>query len=114
MEAHLEIREVFAVRVDAGGRVSRLRVYGVSDRNDQRIRVDVCVANLEESGDAWVGVDQYASAMARFIDPAHGRVSWISPIARALLKAREGDIVQLKTPAGVETLEIVAVRYAAS
>ena len=70
MEAHLEIREVFAVRVDAGGRVSRLRVYGVADRNDQRIRVDVCVANLEESGDAWVGVDQYASAMARFIDPA--------------------------------------------
>jgi transcription elongation factor GreB len=53
-----------------------------------------------------VGVDE--------VDPARGRVSWISPIARALLKAREGDVVQLKTPAGVETLEIVAVGYAAS
>jgi transcription elongation factor GreB len=53
-----------------------------------------------------VGIDE--------VDPAHGRVSWISPIARALLKAREGDVVQLKTPVGVETLEIVAVRYAAS
>jgi transcription elongation factor GreB len=53
-----------------------------------------------------VGIDE--------VDPAHGRVSWISPIARALLKAREGDVVQLRTPAGVETLEIVSVRYAAS
>ena len=53
-----------------------------------------------------VGIDE--------VDPARGRVSWISPIARALLKAREGDVVQLKTPAGVETLEIVSVRYAAS
>jgi transcription elongation factor GreB len=39
-------------------------------------------------------------------------VSWISPIARALLKAREGDSVQLRTPSGVETLEILYVRYA--
>ena len=53
-----------------------------------------------------VGIDE--------VDPARGRVSWISPIARALLKAREGDVVQLRTPAGVETLEIVAVSYAAS
>jgi len=51
-----------------------------------------------------VGIDE--------VDPAHGRVSWISPIARALLKAREGEKVQLKTPAGVETLEILSVRYA--
>ena len=41
-------------------------------------------------------------------------MSWISPIARALLKAREGDIVPLRTPAGVETLEILEVRYAPS
>jgi transcription elongation factor GreB len=48
------------------------------------------------------------------VDPAHGQVSWISPIARALIKAREGDSVTLRTPAGVETLEILAVRYEAS
>jgi hypothetical protein len=70
METHVEVRAVFAVRVDPGGRASRLRVYGVAERNDQRIRVDTCVANLEETAAEWVGVDQYASAMARFIDPA--------------------------------------------
>jgi transcription elongation factor GreB len=38
-------------------------------------------------------------------------VSWVSPIARALLKARAGDVVTLRTPAGVEQLEIVDVGY---
>jgi transcription elongation factor GreB len=42
-----------------------------------------------------------------------GEVSWISPIARALLKAREGDEVTLRTPGGVEVLEILAVSYPA-
>ena len=44
-------------------------------------------------------------------DPARGRVSWISPIARALLRARAGDTVRLETPAGVEALEVLTVRY---
>src|SRR6266849_4577997 len=43
------------------------------------------------------------------VDPARGRVSWVSPIARALLKAQEGDTVTLKTPAGEERLEIVGI-----
>jgi transcription elongation factor GreB len=50
-----------------------------------------------------VGVDE--------VDPAHGKVSWISPIARAVLKAREGDVVTLHTPAGDEKLEILKVTY---
>ncbi len=44
-------------------------------------------------------------------DSLGGEVSWISPIARALLKAREGDEVTLPTPGGVETLEVIAVHY---
>jgi transcription elongation factor GreB len=44
-------------------------------------------------------------------DALKGEVSWIAPIARALLKAREGDEVQLKTPGGVETVEVLEVRY---
>jgi transcription elongation factor GreB len=44
-------------------------------------------------------------------DSLNSEVSWVSPIARALIKAREGDEVQLVTPAGVETIEVVAVRY---
>jgi transcription elongation factor GreB len=50
-----------------------------------------------------VGIDE--------MDPAKNYVSWVSPIARALIKAREGDWVQLRTPGGVEELEILEVRY---
>jgi transcription elongation factor GreB len=46
-------------------------------------------------------------------DNLAGDVSWISPIARALLKAREGDEVRLVTPAGVDVIEVLAVRYPA-
>ena len=46
-------------------------------------------------------------------DSLQGEVSWISPIARALLKAREGDEVPLVTPAGTERIEVLEVRYPA-
>jgi transcription elongation factor GreB len=45
------------------------------------------------------------------VDPGQGRVSWVSPVARALLKAREGDTVVLRSPAGEESIEILEVRY---
>jgi transcription elongation factor GreB len=44
-------------------------------------------------------------------DNLAGEVSWIAPVARALLKARVGDEVRLVTPAGAETIEVVAVTY---
>jgi len=44
-------------------------------------------------------------------DSLKGEVSWISPIARALLKAHEGDEVRLATPGGAETVEVLAVSY---
>lgn len=50
-----------------------------------------------------VGVDE--------TDLSLNHVSWTSPVARALLKAREGDVVLLRTPAGTEELEILEVRY---
>ena len=46
-------------------------------------------------------------------DNLRGDVSWVSPIARALIKARVGDEVQLVTPGGLETLEVLDVRYPA-
>ncbi|MGC4075536.1 MAG: transcription elongation factor GreB [Rubrivivax sp.] len=46
-------------------------------------------------------------------DNLKGEVSWVAPIARALLKSREGDEVQLMTPGGLETIEVVEVRYPA-
>ena len=50
-----------------------------------------------------VGVDEVA------LDKGH--VSWISPIAKALLKAEEGDVVTMRTPAGIEEVEIIKVVY---
>jgi len=43
-----------------------------------------------------------------------GLVSWISPIARALLKARVGDTVKLRTPHGDENIEVINIRYTPS
>jgi transcription elongation factor GreB len=45
------------------------------------------------------------------VDPGQGKVSWLSPVAKALLKARAGDSVTLRTPAGEERLEILEVTY---
>lgn len=50
-----------------------------------------------------VGVDE--------AEPLAGRISWISPVARALTKAKEGDTVVLRTPGGVDELDIIEVRY---
>ena len=50
-----------------------------------------------------VGVDE--------IDTARGYISWVSPMARALTKAREGDTVTLRTPGGAEEIEIIEVSY---
>ncbi len=47
------------------------------------------------------------------VDNLIGEISWISPIARALLKARVGDEVQLMTPGGLEQIEVIDVRYPA-
>ncbi len=46
-------------------------------------------------------------------DSLQAQVSWISPIARALLKAHEGDVVKVVTPLGVDEVEVLAVRYPA-
>jgi transcription elongation factor GreB len=46
-------------------------------------------------------------------DSLKAEVTWVSPIARALLKSREGDVVKLVTPLGVKEVEVVEVRYPA-
>ena len=65
------------------------------------------VTYAEESGQertvTILGIDE--------ADSAHGQVSWISPIARALLKARVGDTVKLVTPAGTQEIEVLRVGY---
>jgi len=50
-----------------------------------------------------VGIDE--------ADADHGKVSWIAPVSRALLKARVGDVVEIKGPRGPGAVEVVAIEY---
>lgn len=50
-----------------------------------------------------VGIDE--------ADAANGRISWLSPLARALMKVREGDQVRFQSPAGLRTLEVLEIHY---
>ena len=65
----------------------------------------VCYADSDgqETTVTILGVDE--------ADSAQGQISWISPVARALLKARVGDVVRLVVPGGAQDLEILSVRY---
>ena len=89
----LDIAEV----VDSAGRDSDQIFFGAT----------VAIANGrgETRQVSIVGIDE--------TDTARGYISWISPMARALLKARAGDSVALVTPAGPEEIDILEVRYEA-
>lgn len=65
--------------------------------------VTVCGLDGENRTFSIVGVDE--------ANPAHGLVSWVSPLARALLKAREDDTVTLRLPNGVDELVVVEISY---
>ena len=98
---------------------------------DRRIRFLTQRLEIAEVTDPSVhrGIDQvFFGATATYVDAAgqersvtilgideadssRGEVSWISPIARTLLKARIGDVLKLVTPSGVEEIELVRVQY---
>ena len=66
--------------------------------------VTICEVDGEDE-QTWqiVGVDE--------ADVTAGRISWISPLARALLKAREGEVVRFMSPAGVREIEVLEIAY---
>jgi transcription elongation factor GreB len=76
-------------------------------KTHDRVRFGATVTIANEAGDerdvTIVGVDE--------LDAGDARVSWRSPLARALLTAKVGDTVTLQAPRGPQRLEIVAVRY---
>lgn len=88
-------------------RLEAAEVVDVAGRDTDQIffgaTVTVQARNTGRRTVTIVGIDE--------VDPARGRVSWISPVAKALLKARAGDVVTLHSPAGIEELEILEVRY---
>ena len=91
----------------------RLEIAEVSDpavhHGGSQVFFGATVRYVQEDGQEHtitiVGIDE-ANSLA-------GQVSWISPVARALLKARVGDEVPLQTPRGVQMLEVLSVSYPA-
>jgi transcription elongation factor GreB len=67
--------------------------------------VTYCNQNDETRTITIVGIDE--------LDPLNGKISWVAPVARALTKAREGDLITFQAPHGVEELEILEVSYPA-
>ena len=91
----LEIAEVVDPRLHHG---SDQVFFGatVTYVNDEGVQRTITILGIDEA------------------DSLQAQVSWVSPVAQALLKAREGDEVTLPTPAGVRLLEVLEVRYPAT
>ena len=91
----------------------RLEIAEVTDpsvhHGSDQVFFGATVRYVDETGDersvTILGIDE--------ADSAQSQVSWISPIARALLKSREGDVVKLVTPGGVHEVELLSVSYPA-
>ena len=94
----LDKRMAAAEAVDPAKQTRRDRVYfgaTVTYAREDESEVTVTI----------VGIDE--------IDAGKNHISWVSPVARALMKAAVGDLVTLRTPAGPETLEILSISYPA-
>jgi len=88
-------------------RLEAAEVVDPRDQDQDQVFFGATVTYADKTGNertvSIVGVDE--------ADPARGRVSWVSPIAKALLRSREGDSVRLQTPAGIDVLEVTSVIY---
>jgi transcription elongation factor GreB len=88
-------------------RLEAAEVVDPRDQGQERVYFGATVTYADAAGRehtvSIVGMDE--------ADPSRGRVSWISPVAKALMRAREGDTVKLLTPSGAEALEVLGVRY---
>lgn len=92
--------------------IKRLENASVVDPAEQqsldRVFFGATVAITDDAGETEetyqiVGVDE--------ADASEGRISWISPLATALIKAQEGDVVTFMSPSGLREIEILEIRY---
>ena len=87
--------------------LDRAVVVDNAGKTHGRVHFGATVTVADEAGDerevTIVGVDE--------LDVGDARVSWRSPLAKALLTARVGDTVTVRAPRGSQCLEIVAIRY---
>ncbi|MCC6474369.1 MAG: transcription elongation factor GreB [Burkholderiales bacterium] len=90
-------------------RLEAVEVVDPRDQDQDRVFFGASVRYADAGGTqrevSIVGIDE--------ADPARGRISWVSPLARALLRTREGDTVVLRAPHGAEEIEVLEVRYQA-
>ncbi|KXB30007.1 transcription elongation factor GreB [Dechloromonas denitrificans] len=91
-------------RLDIAEIVDPLR-QGDNDQVFFGARVTVADVDGAENTYTIVGVDE--------ADVGRGRISWISPLARALIKSREGDSVRFQSPLGIREIDIIEVIYEA-
>jgi transcription elongation factor GreB len=88
-------------------RLENLLVVDPREINSDQVRFGATVTIRDEDDRervyAIVGIDE--------ADAGNGKVSWVSPLAQALLKNRVGDSVQVRAPKGVQEIEIVAIEY---
>lgn len=91
-------------RLDIAEIVDPLR-QGDNDQVFFGATVTIADAEGVENTYTIVGIDE--------ADASLGRISWISPLARALIKAREGDSIRFQSPVGIREIDIVEVRYQA-
>ena len=90
-------------RLDVAEVVDPLR-QGDNDQVFFGARVTIADQDGQENTYTIVGVDE--------ADVARGRISWVSPLARALIKAKEGDSIRFQSPLGVREIDILDVVYA--
>jgi transcription elongation factor GreB len=88
---------------------SRLEIVDGADQDPNRVAFGAVITVREVGGGP---VETYRIVGVDESDPSGGAVSWISPLARALVSARLGDTVTVRLPGGERRLEIIAIRYA--
>ena len=90
-------------------RIDNMVVIDPQSQVSDRVLFGATVTTLDEDGKevrySIVGIDE--------TEPARGKLSWVSPIGKALLQAREGDAVTIRTPRGERELEITKIEYCA-
>ena len=89
----------------------RLDIAEVVDPARQQSADQVFFGATVTIGDEQGGEQTYQIVGVDETDFSRGRISWVSPLARALLKAREGDLVRFQSPAGLREIEVLSIEY---
>lgn len=87
--------------------LDKLEVVDPGKQDPSRVLFGAAITVRENSG----GQKTYRIVGIDESDPSRGRVSWVSPVAKALLGKRVGDAVSVKLPRGDSTLSIVKIEY---